>query len=61
MSEPPLSIDSMLASGNLDDWQTVRELITSQQIGAQRIAEIEREYPAFAAWMARHSPRPGGK
>ena len=32
-------------------WPVVADLITSEQLPSQRIAEISAKYPDFAAWL----------
>jgi hypothetical protein len=34
-----------------EGWETVRTLILSDQIPADRVAEIHRDHPDFAVWM----------
>jgi hypothetical protein len=35
-------------------WPVVADLITSEQLPSQRIAEISAKYPDFAAWLMQH-------
>lgn len=52
------SLDERLASGDKAQWQIVRDAITSGQVPPDRVAEILRDYPAFAAWATGTSGRP---
>lgn len=54
---PGLSLDELVASHEPSNWAMVQELIFCGQIPPARVAEIERDYPEFAAWLeeARHA------
>jgi hypothetical protein len=46
-----VTLDEMLKERS--QWAIVADLITSEQLPAQRIAEISATYPDFAAWLMR--------
>ena len=46
-----MSLDDLLASDDPKNWSTVFDLLRSEQIPPQRIAEIFHDFPKFTAWV----------
>lgn len=47
------NLNDLVASGEPENWLIVRDLIATERIQPDRIAQIYRDHPEFAAWIRR--------
>lgn len=50
------SVDAMIASNVMRNWELVAQMILSEQIPYSRVQELLERYPEFREWFEKRRP-----